>query len=45
MHSVLFRDAIHLARKIDIVDAVKKFEERKRVTNLVLLKMSDEMPP
>src|ERR1700731_2441583 len=44
MHPLLFRDSVHLAGEIDIVDAVKEFEQWKGVTDFVLLQMSDEMP-
>ena len=44
MKSIFLRDAIDLAREIERIDAVEKFEERQRVTNFVFLEMPHEMP-
>src|SRR4051812_5079393 len=44
MQSFVFRDAVHVARELDRIDAVKKFEERKCMTDFIPLQAPDEMP-
>ena len=45
MHSFIGCDPVHLLRQCKRINTVKKFEQRKRVTNFVLLQMTNEMPP
>src|SRR5207244_8077673 len=44
MQSILLRDAVNRLREIETINAMNHFKQRESMTNLVLLKMTDEMP-
>ena len=44
IHSVLVRDPMQIFGERERIDAVKQLKKRKRMADLVLLEVSDEMP-
>jgi hypothetical protein len=44
MQSILLSDAVNCLREIETIDAMNHFKQGESMTNLVLLKVTDEMP-
>ena len=44
MKSFLFRNAVHVLRERERIDAVNHLKQRQRVPDLIFLEMTNEMP-